>query len=380
MSPQHQSPGANAATNTARTGESGPAPVEPDQHAPGAAAGADPESGITSPPTTGAESGSALPTGEPESGTTAGEPGTSGETQPGAPGTTGESEAPPTAPAAATPAAADSAASTTPQGTGTGDASAKGAAAASEEGATLAAATVATPPAVTSGTGVDGGRPRKPVLAAAAVVGTALIAIPLLLVGSAKDEGPRDSGGPAGAGAGTVLNAEPAPAALDDFVTVRPSASPTKAKPKKSPAPAAVAPVPVAPAPAPAPRKSSPAKKTPPPEPKASPAPEWGTATVSAPSVLQVNQAWTTNRIRMVMQPDGNLVVLNEEGKPIWAAMTFGQNHRAIFQPDGNLVIHNGDDRPIWASRTHDHPGARMILRADAKVVIVDGGAVIWST
>ncbi len=51
----------------------------------------------------------------------------------------------------------------------------------------------------------------------------------------------------------------------------------------------------------------------------------------------------------MTMQQDGNLVVYNEQNKPIWAAMTFGQNHRAIFQPDGNLVIHNGDDRPIWA-------------------------------
>jgi hypothetical protein len=163
-------------------------------------------------------------------------------------------------------------------------------------------------------------------------------------------------------------------------VTVKPSASPTKAKPKESPVPKAVAPKPIVPAPAP--RTSSPAAKTSPrpPAPKASPKPVWGTATVSAPSVLQVNQAWTTNRIRMVMQPDGNLVVLNEQGKPIWAAMTFGQNHRAIFQPDGNLVIHNGDDRAIWASRTHDHPGAQMVLRADAKVVIVDNGAVLWST
>jgi hypothetical protein len=102
--------------------------------------------------------------------------------------------------------------------------------------------------------------------------------------------------------------------------------------------------------------------------------------TVSAPSVLEVNQAWTTNRIKMVMQTDGNLVVLNEHGKPIWAAMTFGPNHRAIFQPDGNLVIHNGDDRPIWASKTHDYAGAQLVFRADAKVVIVHGGRVVWST
>ncbi len=82
----------------------------------------------------------------------------------------------------------------------------------------------------------------------------------------------------------------------------------------------------------------------------------------------------------MTMQQDGNLVVYNEQNKPIWAAMTFGQNHRAIFQPDGNLVIHNGDDRAIRASKTHDFGGAQMVLRADAKVVIVHQGKVVWST
>ncbi|SCF78828.1 D-mannose binding lectin [Streptomyces sp. Cmuel-A718b] len=82
----------------------------------------------------------------------------------------------------------------------------------------------------------------------------------------------------------------------------------------------------------------------------------------------------------MTMQQDGNLVVYNERNKPIWAAMTFGANHRAIFQPDGNLVIHNGDDRPIWASKTHDFGGAQMVLRPDAKVVIVHQGKVVWST
>ncbi|WP_435811009.1 hypothetical protein [Streptomyces rubiginosohelvolus] len=60
--------------------------------------------------------------------------------------------------------------------------------------------------------------------------------------------------------------------------------------------------------------------------------------------------------------------------------MTFGENHRAIFQRDGNLVIHNGDDRAIWASETHDFGGAQMVLRPDAKVVIVHRGKVVWST
>ncbi|MGJ5756689.1 hypothetical protein [Streptomyces galbus] len=210
-------------------------------------------------------------------------------------------------------------------------------------------------------------------------MGAVLIAVPLALAGGAHDkDGDKPSTTVAAQGADTVLQPESAPAALDDYVAEKPTASPSAKKPSKSAAPVAAAPQPVPPAPKPS---SSPTRSAKPkPKPKPAPKPNWSTETVSAVSVLEVNQAWTTNRIRMVMQTDGNLVVYNELDKPIWASMTFGQNHRAIFQSDGNLVIHNGDDRPIWASKSHGHEGAQLVLRADAKVVIVYNGQVIWST
>ncbi|RLV70179.1 autotransporter-associated beta strand repeat-containing protein [Streptomyces sp. CBMAI 2042] len=256
------------------------------------------------------------------------------------------------------------------------------------EGAALAAA-VATAPETRTLTAVDRGRPRTPVLAGAVFIGAALVAIPVLLMGSANDEEPRNTGTtPVAGSADTVLNPETAPAALEDYVAVKPTPSATEQKkitpPKAAPAPAAPAPQPATSAPTEKPKpKASPEPKpkaSPKPKPKAAPKPNWGTQTVSATSSIGVGQSWATNRIRMTMQQDGNLVVYNEQNKPIWAAMTFGENHRAIFQPDGNLVIHNGDDRPIWASKTHDFGGAQMVLRADAKVVIVHNGRVVWST
>ncbi|MFD8464809.1 mannose-binding protein [Streptomyces cyaneofuscatus] len=256
------------------------------------------------------------------------------------------------------------------------------------EGAALAAA-VATAPETRTLTAVDRGRPRTPVLAGAVFIGAALVAIPVLLMGSANDEEPRNTGtAPVAGSADTVLNPETAPAALEDYVAVKPTPSATEQKkitpPKAAPAPAAPAPQPATSAPTEKPKpKASPEPKpkaSPKPKPKAAPKPNWGTQTVSATSSIGVGQSWATNRIRMTMQQDGNLVVYNEQNKPIWAAMTFGENHRAIFQPDGNLVIHNGDDRPIWASKTHDFGGAQMVLRADAKVVIVHNGRVVWST
>ncbi|MEU0147702.1 mannose-binding protein [Streptomyces sp. NPDC006288] len=322
MPPQQPTPGANAAATTA------PGAPEAESPAGSAAPAASAASAASAEETPGTAAGP-----EAEAGTT---PASSTATVPPTPGSTAEAPA---------------------------------------EGIGVASA-AATAPDTRTGTGVDGGRPRTPILAGAAFLGAALIAIPLLLVGSANDDG-NDKGpkSPAG-GTDTVLNANATPADLGDYVAGKPSPSPSKEKPKKTVAPAAPKPVAVAPEPS----RTVEKKPEPAPKPKVAPKPDWTTVAISAPSVLEVNQAWTTNRIKMVMQPDGNLVVLNEEGKPIWAAMTFGANHRAIFQPDGNLVIHNGDDRPIWASKTHDHPGAQLVLRPDAKVVVVANGAVIWST
>ncbi|WP_405594804.1 mannose-binding protein [Streptomyces sp. NBC_01092] len=336
MSPQHPTTGANAEAAAARVGEAGlpPAPSEPDEAAPTQTRAPEAESGAT-----GSASG-ASGTAETESGTTGAE-----ETA-----------------ATLSPSAPAAAAGTTE---------------ASEERVAVAAAVGTTPPGVRTETGVGSGRPRKPILAGAAIAGAALIAIPLLLAGSAKDDGPPDSAkGLAAEGSDTVLNPSSAPAGLDDYVAEKPSPSPKKTK--KSEPPKVTAPVPAAPAPEPSPSRT--AKAKPAPKPKATPQPNWSTETVFATSVLEVNQAWTTNRIRMVMQTDGNLVVYNEQGKPIWASMTFGSNHRAIFQQDGNLVIHNAEDRPIWASQTWGREGAQLVLRADAKVAIVHNGGVAWST
>ncbi|MFI5674177.1 mannose-binding protein [Streptomyces cellulosae] len=359
MSPQHPSSGANAEAAAPRVREAGssPTPSAPSPDAPGA-----PEAKATTTPT-GTTPAASTPTG-----TTA------------AP--EAESASTPTAKTAAAPPS--SSASTAAKTTKTAKSSRT--TEAPEEGVGVAAAVGTAAPGVKTATGVDGGRPRKPVLAGAAIVGAVLIAVPLLLAGGADDKERGDSAKErlTAQGSDTVLNPDSS-AAVDDYVAQKPSASPAKEKPKKSEAPKVVAPQPPAPMPAtsaPKPKaSSSPTKKPKPkPKPKATPKPNWSTETVSATSVLEVNQAWTTNRIRMVMQTDGNLVVYNEEGKPIWASMTFGQNHRAIFQTDGNLVIHNGDDRPIWASQTWGNEGAQLVLRADAKVTIVNNGRVVWST
>jgi hypothetical protein len=259
--------------------------------------------------------------------------------------------------------------------------------------AAIAAAAGGTPPGSDTHT-AHAGRPKKPMLAAAAIVGAVLIAVPFLLISGDKDDGKksdtvqsvsqRDE-------SDTVLGMDASSETPGDYTTERPSAPPSPKASKTSAPPRTPAVAPQKPqakpsatakkpstAKAPKPQTASKPKATH----KAAPpkAPVWTQTSVTAPSTISVGESWTTNRIRLIQQGDGNLVVYNENNHALWASMMFGQNHRTIFQEDGNLVVYNGDNRPVWASRTQGHPGSKLLLRPDGKVVIVDKGTVIWST
>jgi len=51
------------------------------------------------------------------------------------------------------------------------------------------------------------------------------------------------------------------------------------------------------------------------------------------------------------------------------------------MQGDGNLVIYDPDGRPLWASNTVGHPGSRLVVQDDGNVVIYDPQNVrLWQT
>jgi hypothetical protein len=53
------------------------------------------------------------------------------------------------------------------------------------------------------------------------------------------------------------------------------------------------------------------------------------------------------------MQGDGNLVIYDVRGTPLWASNTNGHaGAYVIAQSDGNLVIYDSANRPLWASNT----------------------------
>ncbi|MFB7781048.1 hypothetical protein [Streptomyces bauhiniae] len=107
---------------------------------------------------------------------------------------------------------------------------------------------------------------------------------------------------------------------------------------------------------------------------------QWTSTVVNATSVLEPGQSWSTNRVTLAFQGDGNLVLYDTKGTPLWWSGTVGQGAKAIFQADGNFAVYTQDGATAWSSRTDGHNGAQLVIGADGNVSIRSGGAVLWST
>ncbi len=108
--------------------------------------------------------------------------------------------------------------------------------------------------------------------------------------------------------------------------------------------------------------------------------PQWTTLTVEATTVWLKGTLVRTNRTRLMLQTDGDLVIIDEDETIRWRSNTSGRGDHAVFQDDGHLVVYDSGQNPLWSSGTVAHPGAVLVLAADGNVNIVDQGAIIWSS
>jgi hypothetical protein len=83
-----------------------------------------------------------------------------------------------------------------------------------------------------------------------------------------------------------------------------------------------------------------------------------------------------------LMRSNGNLVVKNQDGV-VWASHTYGKarNGRALLHPNGELVVLDAQGRKVWSSHsagsgTH----ARLKIKNSGDLVILDGTTVLWHT
>jgi hypothetical protein len=234
------------------------------------------------------------------------------------------------------------------------------------------------------------GRPGRPLLAGAAVLGALLIAVPGLLM--SRDKTPENHDRVVADQAGTILGdgaTQGAGAyASSDPSTPAQSGTPKIAQPHKTSGKTTVAqPVsePTAvrtkkPAAAAKPTKKSTTTKS---------GTKSGTTTtsnypsdvlVTATRVLSAGQSINAKKAQLRMQSDGNFVLYDENNKPRWATMTFGSNYHAVFQADGNLVVYTSGNQPVWASQTGGHDGSILRLQGDGNMVIYSGSTAIWAS
>ncbi|MCW2946579.1 MAG: ftsY [Actinoallomurus sp.] len=244
--------------------------------------------------------------------------------------------------------------------------------------AATAAQDIAVPPAVgdgrMAGDETPPDRPNKPVLAAVAIGGAVVLAIPILLIGTGSHHTKKH---PTAAAADTVLpgaGQQPPPGAfVSSSPTPTPSASPTKkdkpkAKGKATPTPSAKPSVR-----AQAKTKSGSNERQSPGAP--------GSLVLHAPRDIYPGQTVRTSRIALTMQSGGDLVLRDRSNKIIWSTGTHSSGAYAEFQTDGNLVLYSGDRHAVWAAGCVGHEHSTLVLQGDYNMVIIDhGGHPIWAT
>ncbi|XP_066510859.1 B-type lectin plumieribetin-like [Hoplias malabaricus] len=85
---------------------------------------------------------------------------------------------------------------------------------------------------------------------------------------------------------------------------------------------------------------------------------------------------------KAIFQDDSNFVVYT--WKPIWASNTDGKpGNRLVMQGDGNLVIYDNSGHPLWASNSCNNSTGqdlRLTLNNDGKLVINKAATVLWSS
>lgn len=89
-------------------------------------------------------------------------------------------------------------------------------------------------------------------------------------------------------------------------------------------------------------------------------------------------------RFYLVYQGDGNLVLYNWGASPrypMWWTGTIGSPLVAAMQVDGNVVIYDATGRPVWYTNTGGHWGAYLVLQKNGNLVLhAPDGTVLWAT
>lgn len=84
---------------------------------------------------------------------------------------------------------------------------------------------------------------------------------------------------------------------------------------------------------------------------------------------------------RLVLQHDGNLVLYNQNNKPLWASGTNGKDgYLAVMQSNGALSIRNQNGKSIWSTKSGGKNGQRLTMHDNGRFYIYAGSNRIWKS
>jgi hypothetical protein len=83
----------------------------------------------------------------------------------------------------------------------------------------------------------------------------------------------------------------------------------------------------------------------------------------------------------LAMQNDGNLVIYNYQGNPVWGSGT--QGHAGDFlavQPDGNVVIYSSSGNALWSTRSAGQGNINLVMQSDGNLVLYNNKGAVWGS
>jgi hypothetical protein len=117
---------------------------------------------------------------------------------------------------------------------------------------------------------------------------------------------------------------------------------------------------------------------------------DYRASTLGPGQVLPVNQpiASPNGQFQLVLQPDGDLALRDNQNGVLWSSGTSGQTvSQCIMRTDGNLVIYGrpsgpepGPEDVLWSSRTEGNPGSFLRVTDQGRLVIYRPRTPIWAS
>jgi hypothetical protein len=101
----------------------------------------------------------------------------------------------------------------------------------------------------------------------------------------------------------------------------------------------------------------------------------------SGNNTLWAETGLSDGRYRLEYGFDGNLVLYDEHGAPLWWSGTWSAPGVAWMRADGGFVIYNGSEEAVWHSGTHGDLG-NWYLRVENNgtfVIYMPDGTPVWS-